>query len=70
MPCLMGVKLRCFFRRWDGDLVSCLGTPGEGKGEGDFEYREPFDDRIHPHPGPLPEYGEREDVYWKIQYLG
>jgi len=35
------------------------GTPGEGRGEGDFEQRKTFDIPNHPHPNPLPEYRER-----------
>jgi valyl-tRNA synthetase len=35
------------------------GTPGEGRGEGDFEQRTTLDIPNHPHPSPLPEYRAR-----------
>jgi 4-amino-4-deoxy-L-arabinose transferase-like glycosyltransferase len=35
------------------------GTPGEGRGEGDFERITGLDTSNHPHPNPLPEYRER-----------
>ncbi len=35
------------------------GTPGEGRGEGDFKQATASDIPKHPHPNPLPEYRER-----------
>ena len=40
-------------------LAPSPGTPGEGRGEGDFERKGPLDYRNHPHPNPLPGYRER-----------
>jgi hypothetical protein len=37
-------------------LAPSPGTPGEGRGEGDFERRETSAGRNHPHPNLLPEY--------------
>jgi 4-amino-4-deoxy-L-arabinose transferase-like glycosyltransferase len=45
------------------------GTPGEGRGEGDFDRKERFD--IPNHPSPLPAYRERESAssLWWIAAL-
>jgi HPt (histidine-containing phosphotransfer) domain-containing protein len=40
-------------------LAPSPGTPGEGRGEGDFERKAALDIPNHPHPNPLPEYRER-----------
>ena len=40
-------------------LVPSTGTPGEDRGEGDFDRRASFYAQNHPHPNPLPEYRER-----------
>jgi chromosome segregation protein len=40
------------------------GTPGEGRGEGDFERKTALEIPNHPHPNPLPEYRESgSEVY-------
>jgi flagellar biogenesis protein FliO len=39
--------------------TSSPGTPGEGRGEGDFEPQAAFEIRKHTNPNPLPEYRER-----------
>jgi hypothetical protein len=41
------------------DISPSPGTPGEGRGEGDFERNAALDIPNHPHPNPLPEYRER-----------
>jgi cytochrome P450 len=42
-----------------GEASGSGDCPRAGRGEGDFERREPVDNRRNPHPNPLPEYRER-----------
>ena len=55
------VVLRAISASATDALTPSPGTPGEGRGEGDFERRTTLDNpKNHPHPSPLPEYRERE----------
>ncbi|HSV14503.1 MAG TPA: DNA mismatch repair endonuclease MutL, partial [Tepidisphaeraceae bacterium] len=64
----MREKLAEFFRQMPSEYAATVsapalspspGTPGEGRGEGDFERRSTFEIPNHPHPNPLPEYRAR-----------
>ena len=55
-----GVKsVVCVAMNYYTNLAPSPGTPGEGRGEGDFERRTITDILNHPHSNPLPGYRER-----------
>ncbi len=53
-----------------GEISPYPRTPGEGRGEGDFERQAAFDIQNHPHPNPLPAYRERGPELRPLELLG